>query len=341
MHDLILFQKKFNISFVSSLERNITRSKKYTSDPTIHHYIDYIKIIATHGKRIRPYVISMVCTDHNKKASTELLLGIEYLHLFALIHDDIIDQASLRHGIPTTQMYLQTTYGLSRDQALHQTILIGDLVFNWASEHVYKASKDNYSLGLAYFTLVSELAVGQMLDTDMPRRSHIDDTLVSEKNKIKSGRYTFARPMVLGALSSKLDTKACKAYVALGEILGELFQLGDDFIDVTTRTVDLGKNIFQDFNEKQHTPLSWYMTTQAPHKYRNIFMKRMWGADLTEADFPWVQEVIYASGLCSYIEERKLNLYTKAQKQIMRLPIDIKRKKKWYDICEFIYNRTK
>jgi len=341
MKELILFKKKFDMYFLKSIKDNIEKAKKYTSDQTIHQYFEYINKIALGGKRLRPFVISMVLNNHNQEIKKELLLGIEYLHLFALIHDDIVDHATLRHGVPTIQTFLQKKFGLSKDRAVSQSILIGDLVFNWAYTYILNASIDNKYLGFEYNNLISELAVGQMLDIDLPRRSNIKEPLFVEKNKIKSGRYTFARPMQLGAIECKLNKKQIKQYFNLGEKMGELFQLVDDTIDVSNRSVTLGKKTFQDFKEKQHTYFSFYLLNKSDKKYLEIFKSKIWGKKLTENDFEWVQKFLRESGSFSYVEGFKKDLLVEIRKKIISLKVTQENKENWYELTNFFYNRKK
>jgi len=341
MKEFNVFRKEFNVFFIASIKDNIENAKKHTSDKRIHQYLEYIYNIARGGKRLRPFVISMVASDHNQAINKDLLLGVEYLHLFAIIHDDVVDQAILRHGVPTMQLFLQEKFGLSKDQAIHQAILIGDLVFNWAYQYILKASIHNTSLGLAYGNLVSELAIGQMLDTDLPRRSRLSEPLLVEKNRIKSGRYTFARPMLFGALECNIGTERIKQYFDVGEKIGELFQLVDDEIDVTSRSVILGKKTFHDFNQKQHTYFAFYLLNKSSKKYSDIFKSKIWGKAIAEDDFEWVQEFLKESGAFAYVEAIKKTLLVEIQKLIASIEIHPDKKTKWYELTNLIYRRKK
>ena len=247
----------------------------------------------------------------------------------------------LCHGVPTVQTFLQTKFKLTKDQAVHQAILIGDLVFNWANMYMMKASKNNYSLGAEYVNLVSELAVGQMLDTDLPRRFQIKESLLVEKNRIKSGRYTFARPMKLGAIDCNLNKKQVNQYFVLGEKIGELFQLVDDEIDVTCKSDDIGKKTFQDFKEKQHTYFSFYLLNKTSKKHKDIFKSKIWGQDLKDNDFEWIQEFLKDSGVLVYVEQFKKNILIEIRKKILYLKITNENKKTWYELANLICNRKK
>jgi len=252
-----------------------------------------------------------------------------------------MDNSDLRHGVPTIHKYLQDKLGLTRDQAINQTIVIGDLVFNWAYIYIFKAGKSDDSLCCEYTNLISELIVGQMLDTDLPRRVKVDESLVVEKSKIKSGRYTFARPMKLGAIECHLNKKLTKQYFDLGEELGLLYQLVDDEIDATSKSTVLGKKTFQDFKEKQHTLVSFFLLNKTNKKHLNIFKEKLWGKEINEKDFDWVQEFLRDSGALAYVEENKKSTLAKIHNKIKLLSIDKYKKQKWYDFTEIIYNRKK
>lgn len=230
------FKKEFDIHLKIILDKKIEQISSYTKNPNIIDYINHANQIAlVGGKRIRPFIAYLFYLAFGGKKQgrvIKILVALEIFHLFALIHDDIMDKDQLRHGIPTSQVYIANELRKKGDKdfvhlGLSQAILVGDLFFNWAWEIVGQEK----SINKLFSEMVDGTAVGQMLDVESKNKP-LDQTLIYEINYLKTARYSFIYPLLIGAsLAKELNSEEIKFLNDIGLNLGMAFQAQDDIFD--------------------------------------------------------------------------------------------------------------
>lgn len=254
MNNLNLFKKEFDLYLKNYFDEKIKVIKDFTKDAFIIDYIKYAqKITLAGGKRIRPfiaYLAYLAFGGKEKEKSLRILMSLEILHMFALIHDDIMDKGSVRHGIRTSHIYIGEKLKKERmsknyqNFGISQAILLGDLFFNWAAEIINLNSdfeKSIQKIRKFFFDMADGTIVGQMLDVDSKSRQKITPTLDSKINYLKTARYSFIYPLLIGAsLAKELTPREEKFCKELGLALGIAFQSQDDIFDADQKYKDLG-----------------------------------------------------------------------------------------------------
>ncbi len=186
------------------------------------------------GKRTRAFLVWVgheAARESRVKARTSqelirAMMGIELFHSFALIHDDIIDQDTVRRGGPAVHVQLGVELG----------ILAGDLALVWADELMGKVKG-----GDIYQKMKEEVIFGQSLDVMEERRKiGIPKKLI---DVYKTAWYTVIRPLQIGAAIGGADEKTLKSFVPYGLAVGEAYQLRDDFLDGTIAERDFIKQV--------------------------------------------------------------------------------------------------
>lgn len=183
-------------------------------------------IIAAGGKRFRPLLV-VLCSGFGGQVDDEDLVRaavvMELTHVASLYHDDVMDEADLRRGAESANQ----RYGNS------VAIMVGDYLFARASETVAE-------LGTGYVRLqartFARLVQGQIAETRGPGEA--DDPLEHYLGVVadKTGSL-IAAAAVFGGMVSGASPEVLKALGRFGEEIGEVFQLSDDLIDITsTRT---------------------------------------------------------------------------------------------------------
>jgi len=173
------------------------------------------------GKRVRPTLVLLAAQLGNAKAQQvlEAAVVVELTHLATLYHDDVMDDAPTRRGVPTAQM----TWGNS------VAILTGDLLFA-------RASQVGSHLGQASLTLQADtferLCLGQLHETIGPADnedaiSHYIQVLADKTGSLISAS---AR---LGIMLSGAPAELEEPMRVFGEKVGVAFQLIDDVIDIS------------------------------------------------------------------------------------------------------------
>lgn len=205
-------------------------------------------ILSSSGKRIRPRIILLI--GRLLGANYELLLtlatSIELLHTATLVHDDLIDGALLRRGIPT----------LNSNWSPAATILTGDFLFASASD---MASKTNSVEIMRLFSRSLMTIVN----------GEINQLFTNHCSKDIDGYYhtiyaktasLFETSTQAAAMISKANTQQIELLRKFGYELGMAFQIVDDILDYTGTEAMIGKPVGEDLRQGLITlPMLYYM----------------------------------------------------------------------------------
>ncbi|RZS55149.1 heptaprenyl diphosphate synthase [Microcella putealis] len=181
------------------------------------------------GKRIRP-VLTLLTAQLGDGAIDDVITAaqaVEITHLASLYHDDVMDEAEMRRGVPSAQ----SVWGNS------VAILTGDLLFARASKLV--ASLGERAIKLQADTF-ERLCLGQLHETLGPRPG--DDPVEHYLQVLadKTGSLIAAAAQ-MGVIFSNACDEYAEPVVAFGEKIGVAFQLVDDVIDLSEPDAETGK----------------------------------------------------------------------------------------------------
>ncbi|HEY0980169.1 MAG TPA: polyprenyl synthetase family protein [Candidatus Paceibacterota bacterium] len=342
MMTLAEFKSWFDPHLFSILEEKITRFNAYSTVLSVHEVACYARALATEGKRIRPYLAYVgYCTAHTEASAESIrhfLVGIELFHLFALVHDDIMDRAETRHGVRAVHTLFGGKYG-DGHVGVSLGILLGDVFLAWSYECIHYAcalhdtrgerARDEFSI------LASEVVHGQMIDVLCTTKKNAHHEFILEKMRLKSAQYSFFRPLHMGLLlagATKRDETFAKEYA---QNLGLAFQIQDDLLDLEHST---GKAAFTDIREGQHTLLSWYMHECAEDPDQELFL-RYFGVSFPESEDDTVAALLHQSGAVSYAKTIANEYFEKAYTAIVTH--DKANNPVWRDIIETVKKRKK
>jgi len=207
----------------------------------LYEPISYILSIG--GKRMRPALLLMACDLFGGNIDDALspALAIEVFHNFTLMHDDIMDNAATRRGLPTVHVQFGT----------NAAILSGDVLIALAQESLSKMGSSFASRMIAEFAngfrMVCE---GQALDKEYETRENISVAEYLAMIDLKTAKV-LELAGVLGALSG--TGEYLEEIRSLAHHLGLAFQIGDDLLDLTATHAELGKTIGGDILEGKRT----------------------------------------------------------------------------------------
>ena len=198
------------------------------------------------GKRLRPTLVLMACELFGKNASVALpaALTVEYFHNFSLIHDDIMDEASLRRGKPTVHMKYNT----------NDAILSGDVLLIYAYKYLtsYEAELQKVLISDLTDTAI-EVCEGQSMDTSFETRNDVTESEYIEMIRLKTA-VLLAASLRMGALIGGATQEEADGLYTYGENLGIAFQIQDDILD-TFGGDQVGKQIGGDILQNKKTLL--------------------------------------------------------------------------------------
>lgn len=219
------------------------------------------------GKRIRPALLLLgfeAAGGRRLGAVEGPALALELLHTCALLHDDVIDQAPTRRGRPSVHTAFAARHRSERwagdPEAYGRAvaILLGDLAFVEADALFLSGHVPDQVLLDAFrrFTVLrEEVMIGQALDLHAATARTTDRGLALQIATLKSGRYSVARPLELGAILAGADAELLAGLHAFGDPLGRAFQLADDLLGVFGDTATTGKSASSDLAEGKRTLL--------------------------------------------------------------------------------------
>ena len=282
---------------------------------TIHpHLSSSIKdFILRKGKRIRPLLLILSYQGYKKKNSRitkdvyDASICIELLHNFMLIHDDIIDCSDLRRGKPTMHKMLRQTLKTDNLEklGLDLGIIAGDIVYAMAIEAFlsFKESPDRMKKAQRYFIQTAALtAMGECVDTlngVMPMHK-ISEKDVFLNYSLKTARYTFDCPLVVGALLAGAKDTEVRRLAELGLVIGQAFQIQDDIIGIFDTEKNIGKSVLSDLQESKKTILTCHAYATLKGKARKDFLYYFSKKKIGYADLRAVRNILTETGSLTY-----------------------------------------
>ena len=212
-------------------------------------------ILAAGGKKLRP-LITLLCASVQTPAdarAVKVAAAIEILHAATLIHDDVIDHAYVRRGLPTANSMWSNTLA----------VLSGDYLFAKCS-HIVAQMGDP--------ALVRMLArtVMRMVASETTQFSSIEQTDVLEDEYFRKVQGKTASLLELcceaGGLVGGASEEERRALRRYGENLGTAFQIADDILDITGSEEELGKPVGGDLREGTVTlPIIMFLRQEPAH----------------------------------------------------------------------------
>jgi geranylgeranyl diphosphate synthase type I len=274
-----------------------------------------VELVLSGGKRLRPAFVHWGARAAGGEADERVHTAgaaVELLHTFALIHDDVMDRAERRRGLPALHRAMAEWHarsGLEGDGGwfgVGAAVLAGDLVFVWSDELFDAALGGRHGSAQArevFTRLRVEVMAGQYLDlrlAGLPRPSPEDARRVA---LLKSGRYTVTRPLQLGAaLAGGAEPDVARALEGYGDALGVAFQLRDDVLGLYGDPAETGKEALGDLREGKRTLLVLHALEVAAPAGREEIERALGNATLDEAAAERVRDVVRECGALAAVE---------------------------------------
>lgn len=210
------------------------------------------------GKRLRP-MLCLLANDLFGGKEEEALwpaLALETFHNFTLIHDDIMDKAPMRRGLPT--VYQKWNSDIA--------ILSGDNMLAMAFEFALKAPKGAEAARLLG-KVAREVCEGQQYDLNFETQGNVSIDAYLEMIRLKTA-VLLATSLQMGAMMAGADAKNQQAIYDFGIALGISFQLQDDILDLYSDVEVFGKRHGGDIADNKKTYLYLKALELAPERDR-------------------------------------------------------------------------
>jgi geranylgeranyl diphosphate synthase type I len=240
-----------------------------------------------------------------------------------LIHDDVMDGAATRRGRPSVHEtfardhHREQWLGEARRFGEGMGVLLGDLALVCAERELVDVATP---VRVLWHEMQIELTMGQSLDLVSTAARDRDGRVARSIAILKSGRYTVTRPLQLGAaVAGRLDELAAP-YAAIGDPLGEAFQLRDDLLGVFGDPARTGKPVGSDLTEGKATPLAAIAATRCRGREQAL-LARIGAPDLRPDEVDALCTLLETSGARAAVEHRVRRLGRRALDAIADAPI--------------------
>src|SRR5262245_28343367 len=230
-------------------------------------------LIASGGKRLRPMLtIAMArLAGYSGDGHIKLAAAVEFMHTATLLHDDVVDESSMRRGKVAARM-------LWGNEA---SVLVGDFLLGQAFKMMVEVA-DLHALEILS-SAAAVIAEGEVMQLGTAKNAATNEDEYLSVIRAKTAEL-FAAACEVGpalAVKEKAELAACRSF---GMNLGIAFQLIDDALDYGGKSAKLGKNVGDDFREGKITlpvVLSFRRGTENERKFWNRTLEE---GNATDAD---------------------------------------------------------
>ena len=270
-------------------------------------------LIVNGGKRLRPYMVIRSCQILGGKSSTAMISAsaVEMVHNFTLVHDDIMDNDEMRHGVPT----VHKKFGMPI------AILAGDVLFSKAFQ-IISESKLSPNANTHLISRLAKACVdvceGQLLDIKMADEKRIP----TEKEYItmigKKTAALFDVSCAMGAICATNKLKDISNLSTFGRNLGIAFQITDDLIGVMGDPKVTKKPVGNDLREgKKSLPILMAIKL-AKGNEKKIILKAFGNSKISKKDLNRAVEVIRSLGIEEKVRNQALKYAEKSEKSLTK-----------------------
>ncbi len=326
---------QIDASLASFLKRIRSEYKLHLVDPILFESIKDFTL--REGKRIRPLLLILSYQGYQPASQPiapeifDASTCMELLHNFMLIHDDIIDRSDLRRGKPTLHQLLKKAARTREQEKLgfDLSIIAGDIVYALAIDAFLsmKAPADRKERALKHFIQTAAFtAMGEFIDIlhGVSSLSKIKEEDVFLNYTLKTARYTFECPLVVGAMLAGAQQNDINKLSELGILIGQAFQIQDDILGIFDSQKNIGKSILSDLSESKKTLLVWHANRKLPVQKRKVFLKYFLKPKKNYQDLVAIRKIFAQSGSLGYSLKQIANRAQKAKQLLEELHLSPK-----------------
>ena len=234
--------------------------KDVASEATVK--ILYKHIFRSDGKKIRArlnLISSSFNRNKNKIYRIKLAAIIELLHTATLVHDDVVDNSSVRRGNKSINSLWSNAHG----------VLIGDYIYSKA--FIYMVDIGNQKILQELSNATNDISQGELIQLDAINNKEITLNKLKKISYFKTGRL-FEASAKTGAMLAGANKKYIDNISECAKNIGVLFQIKDDLLDYSMN-LKIGKPQFQDLKEGKITYPFFYAYKNANNKEKRILLE--------------------------------------------------------------------
>ena len=283
------------------------------------------------GKRLRPVMAMITCemVGGDSVKAIPFAAALETIHNFTLVHDDVMDDDDLRHGVDACH----TIYGLST------AILAGDTLFAYAFEMITDCDIDDrvkadLVKNVAY--IVRKIAEGQQMDINFEDEETVDAKEYLEMIRLKTS-ILFGAAAYGGAKIGGTSEEEARELEMMATNVGLGFQIWDDYLDATATEEILGKPSGSDIRQGKRTLLVIEALNRANANDRERLIEILDSKNTDEE----VAEAVEIMDQCGALEEchKQANGYLEGARNTLSNYPESKARQLFEELLEYMVTR--
>jgi len=304
-------KKKLTIK-AKPIELALAKYLKIRPPEKLYEAIAHIPLAG--GKRLRPVMALLTCEmvggDSNK--AIPFATSLEVIHNFTLVHDDVMDDDDLRHGVPACH----TVYGLPT------AILAGDSLFAYAFEMIIDCDiedrvKSELVKHISY--TVRRIAEGQQMDINFEDEEAVQTEEYLEMIRLKTS-ILFGSAAYGGALIGGSNEEQARELRQMAIWVGLGFQIWDDYLDATAPAEVLGKPSGSDIRQGKRTLLVIDTLNRASKNNRSQLIKILNKPNNTETEIKRAVKIMEECGALKHCHKQAMGYLEGANKTLKKYP---------------------
>ena len=297
---------------------------------TIYEPIKYIVNLG--GKRFRSSLTLLAADLYGGDPALAIkeAMAVELFHNFTLVHDDIMDEATLRRGQQTVHEKWST----------NDAILSGDLLYALVNQILTESKSSNQPIHSVFHKTAIEVCEGQSLDMIFEEKSEVSEEEYLNMIKLKTA-VLVACALKMGAMVGGATETDAQLLYNFGINLGIAFQIHDDILDAYPIGEKFGKKIGGDILEKKKTLMFISMLNQLSEKEKIHINSLYESNDIEENEIVNEIKVLYNKyGVLDLAVRRKDNYHAEAISNIRQTSLNDASKKALMSFAKNLMNRN-
>ena len=283
------------------------------------------------GKRIRPVMCMMgneLFSDIHPDAFV-VARAIELFHNFTLVHDDMMDEANLRRGMPT----VHTKYDSNT------ALLVGDVMLIRAYEFLQNVQPSYLPKILKIFNKTArEVCEGQQLDMDFSKMEQVNMEQYIHMITLKTS-VLLAASLEIGAIIGGASESNCHHLYEFGKKVGIAFQIQDDYLDAYGDAAIFGKEPGGDIKQNKKTFLLLHALSVADKEQSEALELLLKNDDAQKVDK--VLAIFNECGVGAWAENLKAKYLQEAFDHLESIAVVSARKQPLIDLANYLMSRNR
>lgn len=302
----------------SAIEEALATSDAMLDEVSTH-------LLRAGGKRIRPALVLLTSKFPGVKLERAIpvAVAVELIHMATLVHDDVVDKATVRRGLPTVNAKWSNQI----------SVLTGDYLF--AKAFSILAQTGNPRVVQIMADVVYEMSRGEIAQIASYFQSGQSEAQYYERIAQKTG-YLIAECCRLGAIVAGASEQQVQALYDYGMGVGLSFQIADDLLDFHGSAAKVGKPVCGDLKTGILTMPVIHALSHSPHADRLHALIET--RNVTDADVEWVKTVLHEAGSFTYARE-KADMHLAQAVAALGEATSLETRESLHVLADFVINR--